>query len=130
LSLLRFLGLGSKGEAGAQEAETDTVRRIALSADATAREPEPARLGRSVGRWDGDVLVIETTDIDYPYFNNTGIPLGPAARVEERLALSADGSRLDYTMIVTDPATFTAPVKLTKAWEWRPGEEVRPYDCR
>ena len=109
--------------------EYDTVRRIAMSADAAARLSGPAHLGRSTGRWDGDTLVVDTTDIDYQYFNATGIPLGPDAHIEERLALNGDGSRLTYTMVVTDPATFTEPVTLTKAWEWRPGEEVRPYDC-
>jgi hypothetical protein len=33
-------------------------------------------------------------------------------------------------MTVADLATFTAPVTLRKAWEWRPGEQVRPYECR
>ncbi len=75
-------------------------------------------------------LVVETTDIDYPHFDGRGIPLGRDAHVEERFALNADGSRLDYTMKVTDAATFTEPVTLTKQWEWRPGEQVRPYDCR
>jgi hypothetical protein len=32
-------------------------------------------------------------------------------------------------MTVTDPATFTEPVVLTKAWVYRPNDEVRPYDC-
>jgi uncharacterized tellurite resistance protein B-like protein len=52
LSLLRFLGLGSKGEAGAQEAETDTVRRIAARLErldpATARHL--ARFAYVLGR--------------------------------------------------------------------------------
>jgi hypothetical protein len=56
--------------------------------------------------------------------------LGPDATTEERFTLNADGSRLEYRMVVTDPATFTAPVTLQKAWEWRPGEELRPYECR
>ena len=72
----------------------------------------------------------DTTNIGYRWFNGTGIPLGPGAAIEERFTLNADGSRLEYTMTVTDPATFTAPVTLRKAWEWRPGEQVRPYECR
>ena len=59
-----------------------------------------------------------------------GDHLRPDAEIVERFTPSADGSRLDYTMTITDPATFTARVTLTKAWEWRPGEEVRPYECR
>jgi hypothetical protein len=73
---------------------------------------------------------VTTADIGYPWFNGTGIPLGPNATTEERFELNEDGSRLDYTMTVTDFTTFTAPVTLRKAWEWRPGEQVRPYECR
>ena len=47
----------------------------------------------------------------------------------ERFTLTDDGSRLEYEMTVTDPATFTEPVVLTKSWAWRPNDEVRPYDC-
>ena len=109
--------------------EYDTVRRIAMTPGGNA-EPGAARLGRSTGRWDGATLVVATMDIDYPYVNNTGIPLGRGATIEERFTPSPDGSRLDYTMTIRDPATFTAPVTLKKFWEWRPGEQVRPYDCR
>jgi len=52
------------------------------------------------------------------------------AALEERFTLNEDGSRLNYTMTITDSATFTAPVTLRKAWEWRPGERVNPYQCR
>ena len=109
--------------------EYDTVRRIELTAAKAAAAPRSI-LGKSFGRWDGAALVVTTTAIDYPWFNGTGIPQGPNAAIEERFALNADGSRIDYTMTVTDTATFTAPVTLHKAWEWRPGEQVRPYDCR
>ncbi len=107
--------------------EYDTVRHIAMSA--AARVDAPGRLGTSTGRWDGAALVVTTTGIEYGYFNSSGIPLGPDAALEERFALNAAGSRLEYTMTVTDPTTFTAPVTLRKAWEWRPGEQVRPYNC-
>ena len=110
--------------------EYDTVRHIALTPASAGAADAATRLGRSTGRWDGDALVVATTKIDYAWFNGTGIPLGPNAAIDETFKLSADGSRIDYTMTVTDPATFTSPVTLHKAWEWRPGEEVRPYDCR
>jgi uncharacterized protein DUF6152 len=109
--------------------EYDAVRHIIMTPrNAVARARSP--LGTSFGRWDGAVLVVETIDIDYPYLNGTGIPLGPDARTEERFALNADGSRLEYTLTVTDAVAFTEPATFTKAWEWRPGEQVKPYDCR
>jgi hypothetical protein len=109
--------------------EYDTVRRIAMT-NAAPRDARPTLLGTSRGRWDGETLVVTTTNIGYGWFNGTGIPLGPNATTEERFALNADGSRLEYTLVVTDAATFTAPVTARKAWEWRPGEQVRPYECR
>jgi hypothetical protein len=107
--------------------EYDTVRRIALSGAGVRDTP---RLGRSKGRWEGETLVVETTEIDYAHFNSSGIPFSREARIEERFTLNADGSRLAYAMTVTDPATFTSAVTLRKEWEWRPGEQVRPYNCR
>jgi hypothetical protein len=107
--------------------EYDTVRPIAMTSKPAKRGA--ARLGVSTGRWDGGTLIVDTTDIDYPHFDGRGIPLGRGARLEERFTLNADGSRLLYSMKVTDPATFTEPVTLEKQWEWRPGEQVRPYDC-
>lgn len=110
--------------------EYDTVRRIVMVGDAASHSDPTSILGVSRGRWDGAALVVTTSDIGYSWFNGTGIPLGPNATTEERFEQSADGSRLEYTMTVTDPTTFTAPVTLRKAWEWRPGEQVRPYECR
>jgi hypothetical protein len=109
--------------------EYDTVRRIKMSNDAPSNSAATP-LGDSHGRWDGATLVVTTTNIGYRWFNGTGIPLGAGATIEERFALNGDGSRLEYTMLVTDPTTFTAPVTLRKAWEWRPGEQVKPYECR
>jgi hypothetical protein len=109
--------------------EYDTVRTVYMTPDAAARGRAASRLGLSVGRWDGNTLVVETTGIDYPHFDKTGIPQSAAVRTVERFSVNEDGSRLEYSMTVTDPATFTEPVVLRKSWEWRPGEEVRPYHC-
>ena len=105
------------------------MRRIALDPDADFLAQPASRLGRSIGRWDGEDLVISTTGIDYPFFNNRGIRQSEAVVIEERFSLNEDGSELLYEMIVTDPATFTEPVLLDKSWVWRPGEQIRPYDC-
>jgi len=109
--------------------EYDTVRRIKMSTAASSGAPA-SLLGDSYGQWDGETLVVTTTNIGYRWFNGTGIPLGPGAAIAERFTLNGDGSRLEYAMTVTDLATFTAPVTRRKAWEWRPGEQVRPYECR
>ena len=109
--------------------EYDTVRRIKMSAGAPSNSAATP-LGDSRGRWDGEALVVTTTNIGYRWFNGNGIPLGPGAALEERFTLNDDGSRLNYTMTIADSATFTTQVTLRKSWEWRPGERVNPYQCR
>jgi len=109
--------------------EYDTVRRIKMSS--TAPKNATATLhGDSYGRLNPQTLTVTTTNVGYRWLNGNGIPLGPGAMLDEVFALSDDGSRLSYTLTVTDPATFTAPVTLRKSWEWRPGERVNPYQCR
>jgi hypothetical protein len=110
--------------------EYDTVRTIYLpgAADRAPRVASP--LGRSLGRWDGDELVVETDRIDTPYFSSTGIPLGKEARTVERYSLGDDGRRLLLNLTVTDPATFTAPAQAMRAWVARDGEQVMPFDCK
>ena len=110
--------------------EYDLVRTIHMSPDAAQQEPPPSLLGHSVGNWEGDTLVVETTRIEYPHFDKTGIPQTGAVRNLERFSLSEDGSRLNYTVTVTDPAIFTEPVVMTKTWAYRPGETINPYECQ
>lgn len=108
--------------------EYDTVRTIYLDNESAFSKP-PNRLGNSVGRWVDDELHVVTRGIDWPYFSATGIPQSSAIETQEIFRVSVDGSRLEYELTVTDPATFTEPVHLDKQWMWRPGEQVRPYEC-
>ena len=43
--------------------------------------------------------------------------------------LSRTRTRLDYQLMVTDPAILIEPFVWEGYWDWRPGEEVHPYDC-
>ena len=52
------------------------------------------------------------------YCDTTGIPQNDAVEMLEGFTPSEDGSRLDYTMTLTDPETFTGPVVLEKSWVW------------
>jgi len=109
--------------------EYDLVRTIHMNPAASADDVPRALLGHSVGRWDGDDLIVHTHSVDWYHFNSTGIPQSAAAQFEERFSPTADGANLDYTVTVTDPETFTEPVTMRKQWVWRPGETVEPYEC-
>ena len=109
--------------------EWDNSRTIHLNADPDADVP-PSRLGYSVGHWEGDTLIVETSRIDYPYFNDQGIPQSEALEMVERFTLSENGAKLDWTATVTDPETFTEPIIMPEFhWDWIPGQEIKPYNC-
>ncbi|MDH3418054.1 MAG: hypothetical protein OEM78_01145, partial [Gammaproteobacteria bacterium] len=107
--------------------ELDTVRIVHMSESVAPGESSP--YGHSVGHWEDDTLVVTTTDIDFPWFDQEGIPQSDALVIVERFTPSADGYTLDYTATATDPAVFTEPVVLDRTWTWVPGEEVQPFEC-
>ncbi len=109
--------------------EYDTKRVIHMGAAADAAGQPLSRLGYSVGHWDGRDLVVKTTRIGSGAFDSVGIPLSPKAEIVERFSPSADGARLDYSMHVTDPATFTEAVDLGKHWIWVPSVQLQRFGC-
>lgn len=92
-------------------------------------EPEPSSVGYSVGRWQGDTLVVETTHIDSPYFDPYGTPQSDQMSYIETFRVADDDSQLDYTFVATDPVMFSEPVRLGRAWAWQPGRQVEEFDC-
>ncbi len=109
--------------------EYDTVRTIVMTPDAKFAALPKTLLGRSRGRWEGETLLVTTDRIDWAYIDPSGIPQGGSSSIVERFTPTPDGTRLSYTMTITDPATFTAPLELKRSWVWRPGETVKPYNC-
>jgi hypothetical protein len=65
--------------------------------------------GDSVGRWEGDTLVVETTNLNgKTWLNEVGDVLSHDARVVERF-IPVSGNRITYRATVTDTITYTRP---------------------
>jgi hypothetical protein len=109
--------------------EYDAVRTIHMDREVPPADAEPSPLGYSVGRWDGETLVVTTTRLNWPWFNQSGIPQSPEAMLVERFTPTANGSRLSYELTATDPVNFTEPVIRSKQWLYLPDQGVRPYEC-
>ncbi|MFL2546720.1 MAG: DUF6152 family protein [Candidatus Rariloculaceae bacterium] len=107
--------------------EQDSVRRIHMNGEPPAGATGP--FGLSSGRWEGETLIVETDSIDFPWFDQSGIPQSPELEIVERFTPSAEGNVLRYLLTATDPAVFTEPVELDRAWVWDPTEELKPYNC-
>jgi hypothetical protein len=109
--------------------EWDTVRTIHMTGAADSAGPATP-LGHSVGRWEGDTLVVRTTNISWPYFDDIGTPQSTAMAVEERFTPIENGSRLEYVQTAVDPATFTEPAVLRGYFWLEAGAEIKPFNCQ
>ncbi len=108
----------------------DHVRVIFLDGRAHPPAGAPHTLsGHSVGRWEGDTLVVDTTHIAPGSFMNNGFDHGPDLHLVERFRVSDDGSELWATQVYIDAATFRGTAARFIGWSRRDGEYIYPYDC-
>ena len=85
-----------------------TDRTIHVGKDPAAAETQAASpLGYSVGRWEGNTFVVETSRINYPYVNSAGAKQSENVKVSETFALSEDQTELAYRIEINDYTTFT-----------------------
>jgi hypothetical protein len=74
-----------------------------------ASDPQPWWYGYSVGHWEGDTLVVETTGLlDGGWLDINGNPLTDAARLTERFRRPTFGT-LEIDVTVDDPKAYTRP---------------------
>jgi hypothetical protein len=102
----------------------DHVVRTIQMAAAHPADIQPSLHGHSIGRWEGDTLVIDTIGYE-PNPSGLGINVPSSARKHtvERLSLTADRTRLRYEASVEDPVYLTGPATLAQQWDHRPDLE-------
>jgi hypothetical protein len=88
-----------------------------------------SKSGHSVGRWEGDTLVVDTTHLSSGTFMNNGFSHSDSLHMVERFRASPDGSTLWLTQLYEDPETFVGLAARYMAWTRRPGDFVYPYEC-
>jgi hypothetical protein len=73
------------------------------------KNPDPTWLGYSIGRWEGDTLVITTAGFnDSGWLDSAGHPQTESLRITERLR-RRDFGHMDFEMTIDDPKVFTKP---------------------
>lgn len=107
--------------------ELGIVRQFSIGTASAEATPNP--YGISVAHWEGETLVATTADLDWPWFDQAGIPKSDDMELVERFSVSEDNRYLNYSVTVTDPAIFTEPVVLERRWLSVPGEQLRSYQC-
>jgi hypothetical protein len=77
--------------------------------------------GHSVGHWEGDTLVAETTNFkEHPIGLTTTLPGSARKHVTERFRVGPDGKSLIYSGVVEDPVYLSRPVDWSGQWQYRP----------
>ena len=83
-------------------------------------DPEPWWYGYSIGKWEGDALVVQTIGFkDRGWIDEEGTPISSAARVTERFRRLNYGT-LEIEITVDDPKTFTKP------WSFKLDQRLMP----
>lgn len=106
------------------------TRRIYIGERQLPREQRlPSRVGYSQGRWEGDVLVVETTDL-VDAQDQSANPYSEQAVIDERFSLSEEaGSKiLSYEATISDPVYYSEPVTITRRYQPYEGFMI-PYQC-
>ena len=109
--------------------QNDGTRTIHLNPEPGFENRAATSMGYSVGRWDGNSLIVTTTNSNYPYFDDDGVAKSEAMEFVERFTLGADELSLSWEATMTDSEYFTEPVVIRASWGWVPGESIKPWNC-
>lgn len=86
-----------------------TVRQIYTDGRKVPADPQPLWLGYSVGKWDGDALVVDTTGFnDKSWLDGFGHSHSDALHVVERF-LRRDFGHMEVQVTIDDPKIYTRP---------------------
>jgi hypothetical protein len=93
-------------------------------------DPQPWWFGYSVGKWDGDALVVETTGFrdTIGWLDEEGTPVSSSARMTERFRRVNFGT-LEIEVTVDDPKTFTRPWTVKLSQRLMPDAELIEFIC-
>jgi len=93
--------------------EVDNTRRqVYTDGRKLPADPQPAWLGYSVGKWEGDTMVVDTAGFnDKSWLDIAGHPHSEALRVQERYR-RRDFGHMDVQVSIDDPKTFTKPFSI------------------
>lgn len=105
------------------------TRRIYLDSK-HPENPDPTWLGHSIGRWEGNTLVVETIGFNPDtWLDMRGHLHSEKMKLIERFTRSADGQSLTYQIIIDDPTMYSKPWGLTKTHQLRPDMKINEFIC-
>jgi hypothetical protein len=119
-------------------------RRIYTDGRGHPEDLEPSWMGHSIGRWEGEVLVVDTvgTNGRARAVNGVGsnaqvssddakprLPVSEELHLVERFKLVAEGTILEDEITINDSKTYTAPITVKHYFQRRPDIDMLEYYC-
>jgi hypothetical protein len=107
----------------------DGLRQIFTDGRPLPTDPEPWWFGYSVGKWDGDTLVVNSIGFrDMSWIDEQGTPMREGGKLIERFRRPNFGT-LEIEITVDDPQTFTKPWTVELTQHLMPNTELIEFVC-
>ena len=106
-----------------------SYRQIFTDGRPLPEDRDPAWFGYSVGKWEGDTLVVDTVGInEKTWLDDGGHPHSDALHVIERFRRPSFG-HMEVQVTIDDPKAYTKPWTVTIGWEFVPDTELLDWVC-
>ena len=105
------------------------VRHIYTDGRALPQDPDLTFHGTSVGRWEGDALVVDTVGFSPLTQLDRGVPHGDKMRIRERFRLT-DPDTMSIETTVVDPDVLAAPFTSTRTLKRHRNWTIAEYVCQ
>lgn len=103
-------------------------RLVYLDGRSHPKDVEPSWRGHSIGKWEGDILVIDTLGFNDKSWLPDALPHSEMLHVVERYHRT-DLAHLVIDIILEDPRTLSKPWQLHTTWTLAPREDLLEYVC-
>jgi len=93
------------------------------------KDMDPTWMGTSIGHWDGDTLVVETTGFNgKTNLDTVGHPHSDQMHVTERYTRT-DATHITYEVIIDDPKTYAKQWNNVRTFTLRKDWDIMEYSC-
>ena len=104
-------------------------RQIYLDGRGLPKDPDPSWMGYSIGKWDNDTLVVQTTGFNEEgWLDNVGHPRGESMLITERFH-RRDFGHIDLEIRYDDPKYYTRPFTNKTTLNLIPDSDVLEFVC-
>ena len=109
--------------------ENTVYRQVFLDGRPLPKDPDPRWMGYSIGRWEGDALVVDSRGFrDGGWLDRMGHPHSSDLHVIERFR-RPDAGHLEIDVTIDDPRAYNKPITYTQRQGLIPDEDLFEYFC-